>query len=298
MRDIDRVVAELANRQGGAVSRSQLIDIGVTRGQIQHRIARRRWEPIRKLGYRVLPAEGSGDLLRSAVALLPSAVVSHHSAASLHGFPAISVPAPHVTVHTRTTHEYPDVVVHRCHDLRDADVTTVEGLPVTAPERTVVDLAALLSRKHLAFVARQLLDAQVIVPTRLASVAGLVARRGKPGTKKMRLVLEQLEIGDPGSPLEHRGRRLLAESGLAGFRSEFPLPWAPHRRFDDAYPDQRLAIEWDSFRHHGERDAFESDRRRDREAIERGWRVLRFTWRDVNERPGGVVESVRAALDR
>lgn len=288
----------MANRQGGAVSRSQLIGAGVTKGQIQHRVARKRWEPIRRLGYRVLPAGDSRDLLRSAVALLPSAVVSYHSAASMHGFPAIAEIEPHVSVHSRTTHEFPEVTVHRCHDIRDADITTIDGLPVTTPERTVVDLAAVLTRKHLSFVARQLLDAQVIVPARLAAVASLVARRGKPGTRKMRLVLEQLEIGDPGSPLEHRGRRLLTEHGLGGFRSEFPLPWAPHRRFDDAFPEMRLAIEWDSFRHHGERDAFESDRRRDREAIEQGWRVLRFTWRDVNDRPSDVVASVRAALDR
>jgi very-short-patch-repair endonuclease len=58
------------------------------------------------------------------------------------------------------------------------------------------------------------------------------------------------------------------------------------RRFDDAYPDHRLAIEWDGRRkYHGQFAAFEADRLRDREALLNGWRVVRFTWNDVNNRP-------------
>lgn len=297
MRDVDRRVAEIANRQGGAITRIQLTGLGVTRGQIQHRVRRGRWDPIRKLGYRILPAESHEDHLLSAIALLPNAVVSHHSAASLHGFPALRKTEPHVSVHSRTTHHFPGVEVHRCHDLADSHVTTVAGLPVTSVERTIVDLAAKLSVKHLAFIVTRLLDQGALVADRLEIVAGSVARKGKPGTRNMRTVLETIEVTGPVSPLEKRGRALLSSHGLAPDRSEFPLPWAPHRRFDDAYPMQKLAIEWDSFRYHGERDAFESDRRRDREAIEHGWRILRFTWRDVNERPDGVVSSVRAAID-
>ena len=296
MRDVDRRVAEIANRQGGAVTRAQVTELGMTRGQIQHRVQRGRWDPIRHLGYRVVPAESNGDHLLSAVALLPNAVVSHHSAAALHGFPALRETEPHVSVHSRTTHHFPGVKVHRCHDLADPHVTAVAGMPVTSVERTIVDLAATLSIKHLTYVVTRLLDQDAVVAERLAVVAGSVARKGKPGTRNMRTVLETIEVTGPVSPLEKRGRALLSSHGLAPERSEFPLPWAPHRRFDDAYPMHRLAIEWDSFRYHGERDAFESDRRRDREAVEHGWRVLRFTWRDVNEHPDGVVSSVRAAL--
>jgi very-short-patch-repair endonuclease len=81
-------------------------------------------------------------------------------------------------------------------------------------------------------------------------------------------------------------------------RLEFSIPWDPERRFDAAYPAARLAIEWDSRRWHELSDAFSRDRERDRQSLLHGWRVLRFTWVDVTERPTEVVETVRSLLGR
>jgi hypothetical protein len=101
----------------------------------------------------------------------------------------------------------------------------------------------------------------------------------------------------PQSELERRARDLIASAGLPMPIHEYPIPWAPGRRFDDAYPDQRLAIEWDSRRYHGQLEAFEADRLRDRTAALHGWRVIRFTWQDVEQRPAMVVESIRLLLE-
>jgi very-short-patch-repair endonuclease len=174
-------------------------------------------------------------------------------------------------------------------------------LPVTTPERTLFDLAATTGVGQLAWMAVELARDGRLQFGAVERVVADIGRRGKPGTARMRELLESLDTGDQRStgesPLERRGRALLTRASCAcGFRSEFPIPWAKRRRFDDAFPTHRLAIEWDSIRYHGQRDAFEVDRRRDRSALEHGWRVVRFTWADVTERPDRVVDTVRRML--
>ncbi len=96
--------------------------------------------------------------------------------------------------------------------------------------------------------------------------------------------------------MERLGARILITEGLPAPHFEFSIPWEADRRFDVAYPDQLLAIEWDSRRWHTRADAFVRDRERDRRAVLHGWRVLRFTWEDLTDQPLMVVESVRGAL--
>ena len=65
---------------------------------------------------------------------------------------------------------------------------------------------------------------------------------------------------------------------------------------DFLWRDRAVIAETDGFRHHGSRAAFESDRARDAELQRLGYRVLRFTYRQVWDSPGEVVASVCALL--
>ena len=294
----DRILSQISVRQGGVVRRDQARASGLTDNQIDQRIRDRRWTRVGKFGYRTIDMGDPIDRVRAAIASLPNAVVSHESAAALHVVPRISQDEAAVLVHSRTTHDFPGVVVHRCHDLAEGHVTEVAGLPVTTIPRTAVDLAAVLSRAHLAAVVDELLGAKLASVDELQSVLTDVARRGKPGVSKMRHVLETRGPGpEGGTQLERLGARVLIDGGLLEPRYEFAVPWDTQQRFDGAYPDQRLAIEWDSRRWHLLPDAFARDRERDRMAILHGWRVLRFTWQDLIERPEHVVETVRRALE-
>ena len=58
----------------------------------------------------------------------------------------------------------------------------------------------------------------------------------------------------------------------------------------------RVIVELDGWEHHGTLSAFAADRRRDRESVAQGFRVLRFTYSDVVGDPDGLVAAVRAAL--
>ncbi len=77
--------------------------------------------------------------------------------------------------------------------------------------------------------------------------------------------------------------------------------WAVHDgvgRVDFAYPHERLLVEVDGRRWHSRDQAFDHDRRRDQEAVMAGWRVLRFTWRQVSQQPTEVAHAVRTVLRR
>jgi very-short-patch-repair endonuclease len=68
------------------------------------------------------------------------------------------------------------------------------------------------------------------------------------------------------------------------------------RRVDFAYPHLRLSIEVDGWTDHGTRQAFESDRTRQNELVELGWKVLRFTWLQLTTTPADVMVTVGMAL--
>lgn len=293
----DTIIHEIAAKQGGVVNRTQVLGSGLSRNQITDRLRTRRWSRLTNGGYRVFEMDGRLNLVRAAVAVLPGAVVSHFSAAAIHSMSTVDTRKVSVLVHSQTTHSFPGVRVFRCHDLAADHVVEIDGLPTTTAARTVVDLAASLRPRRLGFIIDDAVASRRTTLDQIGVVLEAVARRGKPGVRALRSALDQRRGEDrPASVLESAGNRLLRENGVRGFITEFPLPWSPHRRFDLAFPDHLVAIEWDSRRWHTQAEAFDRDRYRDREAIVHGWRVLRFTWEDVHSRPERVLETVRAVL--
>lgn len=133
------------------------------------------------------------------------------------------------------------------------------------------------------------------------SSASRLSARPSPGwhgveSPAPRALREILKARGPGlemseSILEVELVRLLTEAGLPPPVQQHPLPWRPvgTGRADLAYPDARLLIEADGRRWHALNQDFESDRRRDNLAMLAGWRVPRFTWRDIVERTADLV---------
>jgi hypothetical protein len=293
----ERLVGEISSSQGGAIRLEQALEAGMTRDQVWHRLRSGLWSKLGRGSYLVTAMQSTEDRLRAAIATLPGAVVSHESAGELHGLSYVQRGLATVTVHSQTTHEFSDVIVRRSHDIAADQVGSIGGLPVTTAPRTIVDLSAVVSRKNLAAILDDAVAAKLVAVPAVADVALVVGRSGKPGTKNLRTVLEErLGTGLMGTPLENKGNALLLTIEEATPELEYAIPWRPERRFDAAYPANQLAIEWDSLRWHLQESAFGRDRERDREAILHGWRVLRFTWVDVTERPDEVVATVRQAL--
>jgi hypothetical protein len=202
-----------------------------------------------------------------------------------------------VVVPSHTTHRFPDVTVRRCNDLIASDIVQIDGLPVTSVARTFFDLAGLLRFSYWDSIGESLVIAEQMDLAQFEQLTQRVARRGKRGSRSAWDFLAMRAGSHPRSTiLERKGRAVLASAGLPAPISEYPIPWRPSNRFDDAYPRARIAIEWDSRAWHEQRAAMASDRQRDRQAASHGWVLIRFTWDEVTKRAYEVVETVATLL--
>lgn len=237
--------------------------------------------------------------LAVAVAKLP-AVVSHESAAELHGLANVPLGRVVVTVRHRSSNRCLGVVVHESTDLAPEHIERLADLPVTTVARTFIDLAAVMGPRRYRRVVDDAIAARRLDLDELRRRFAAVARRGRPGTALLREVLDELGPGHvpAESELESRLLELLDAGGMPVPVRQLPLPWRTREtgRVDFAYPQHRLLIECDGRRWHTSVDAFQNDRRRDNLAQLAGWRVLRFTWDDVTGRPGDVLDTLTTAL--
>ena len=223
-------------------------------------------------------------------------VLSHLSAAVELGLPVLCLPdAVHVTV-PRAAHRRPPpgVVLHRS-DLLPADRTRRS----TTVWRTVLDCAATLPFAEALAVADSALRQGLFGREDLTHEAEDWRR---PGAARVRRVAAAAN-GDAANPFESALRAALLDAGIEGFFPQQPVRLLTGGRafVDLGDPHRRIAIEADSFEHHGTRRALRDDCRRYDEIVRAEWRLLRFAWEQVmGDRRwiGGVVADVCAYVDR
>ncbi|MDX1676021.1 MAG: type IV toxin-antitoxin system AbiEi family antitoxin domain-containing protein, partial [Longimicrobiales bacterium] len=151
----DALVAELAGRQHGVVARRQLIAEGVSPKFVDRHIASGRLRPVHRGVYLLGSLRGPLEPLRAremaaVLACGRGAVLSHQSAGWLWGLirrPGSSEP-PEVTIPEAARRQRPGVRIRRG-DLSSDEIRRLDGLPVTAPGRTIRDLAAVLDPRAL-----------------------------------------------------------------------------------------------------------------------------------------------------
>jgi very-short-patch-repair endonuclease len=116
-------------------------------------------------------------------------------------------------------------------------------------------------------------------------------RLGNPA----REALLQDSRDQPWSEAERRGHRLLRAAGITGWQTIQPVAgfWV-----DVLFARERLVLEIDGWAVHGARQAFEDDRFRRNLLVLAGYRVLNFTWRQLEDAPAWVLGCIRTALCR
>jgi very-short-patch-repair endonuclease len=264
--DVDPAVARLANQQDGLVTRSQLLDAGVSAKAIDYRVASGRLVVIHRGVYAVGHAALSdrGRIRAGLFAAGPDASASHGTAAYLDHLTPTLPAVIHVTVPGAGRRSQPGLIIHRT--TRSFAPRKVRGLRVTPTLRTLADLGW----------------PEALV--REAAARGLIRPEEVP---------TGVDATPTQSKLEERMRRLCARAGL-------PQPVAQHRigpyRVDFAWPEQGLVVETDGWGTHGLRRMFEDDRAKDADLVARGRVVLRFTWRQLEEEPYTVAARLAAAL--
>jgi very-short-patch-repair endonuclease len=284
------------SRLTGPATRATAAASGISSWQLRHRdvvrLSRDTYLPRAVL--RELPVRIAAVLLTAPA----EAVVSHLTAAALWG---VAVPMQsqddvgiHLTVSTGSAvRGRSDRVVHRS-PLEPGEVTTRAGFPLTTPERTWRDLAAVLVPPALLAVTDQLLAHWVTADDLARQLHRQPTGRG---SARARLVLP---VGDrrAESPMESVLRWLLHAAGLPAPELQFEVSSAVGEfigRADMAWPDRKVLVEFDG-NVHRERDVFVNDLRRQNRLVAEGWTVLRFTSADVYGRPDEVVAAIRRAL--
>jgi len=306
LRHLRRVTAsetliELALKNGGSITSSEMQALGVSREWIARRTADGWLERVAHSTYVLPGATSRWKATLSAACHRLGAVVSHESAAQLHGIGGVRPGSLVVTVPVRRSNRFPGVEVRQKTDLAPDQVVTRSGLPVTTPARTLIDLAERLGPRRLGQIVDSAVAERLTTYQAVAELLSLLGRRGKPGVRSMRVVLADRvdSTTPPATVLEARVLEIIELGGLPRPTTQFHAPWlrAVHGRVDFAYEDHRIVIEADSRRWHTLADAFLEDRERDNLAQLAGWRVLRFTWWDVEERADYVASTIKKALN-
>lgn len=276
---LDGEVGAISGAQHGVVSHSSLRSLGFSQGSIDHRVARGRLLKLWPGTYAVgdLAMTRHGKVMAGVLTSGEGAIASRHTAAFLLGLmpwlEPISITAPkrRKPKSGLTLHVEPIPADER---------TVVDGIPITAPTRTIFDLA----REESVSSLRAMLDEvrRRGLPVEPAIDELLRRHPRRPGATRLRQVLAEIEsqAGVTRSVFEAEFLPFLASIG-------FPRPLVNHRidcgsdayLVDLAWPQLLLAIELDGHAYHSGRAALERDKRRDRKLSAIGYKSVRVTWR-------------------
>lgn len=279
----------LAERQHGIVEWNQLFALGFSRHAIHHRISKGRLHPVFR-GVYAVGRSGLAPRGRWMAAVLscgPGAVLSHGSAAALLGIGSEDGRGIEVSVRPGWDRKRAGIRVHRRRGLEHDAIGTFDGIPVTSPTQTLIDLA---SRHDRLTVERMVDEADrlgLVSPPMLR--AELAHHRGQPGVARLRTWLDRRTFRLTRSRLERFFLPLAKDVGL-------PVPetkaWIHGFEVDFLWPDLRLVVETDSLLHHRTAAQQSRDHLRDQVHTAAGFTSLRFTHDQVRYEP----EHVRAVL--
>lgn len=292
---VDALIADLGAAQHAVLSRSQLRAAGLSDQQLDDRLRTGRLHPVHRGVYAVghtLLSSG-GRLMAAVLACGRGAALSHGTAADLWGIRPSASATIHVSVASRRGRRpRHGLVIHRPRNLSPEEVTRHEGFPVTTPARTLLDLAAVVGPGSL---ERTIDRAEALGLFDLRAVrAVLAAHPRRAGAGALASALEQYSpVGLTRSELEERFLTLCAAEGLP--RPVVNVRVGPYE-VDFLWREERLIAETDGRRHHGTRRAFERDRTRDAHLSASGYRVMRFSYRQVAYEPAVVAGLVRSVL--
>jgi hypothetical protein len=231
--------------------------------------------------------------VRGAALLLPSTVVTGISAAVVWGVELAGAQDDVEVTGPPGSHMVRVAGVHaRRARLDDGDVCSHRGVRVTTPEATAVRVGAALRPDDAVVGIDRMIAARVVD---LRSVRARAARARGPGAARARRAAA-LADGLAESPQETRLRLVMTRGGLPPPIAQYSIR-AEDRfvaRVDFAWPDRKVAVEYDGLWHSGAAQ-FAKDRARLNRLQEAGWRVVFVTAADLRD-PVRLVARIAAAL--
>jgi hypothetical protein len=300
----NRRFAAVATGQLGTFSRRQAHAAGISDRQLRGRVQSGFLEQIGAHAFRLIGAEHGllGDLRAVMLDIGEPCWASGPTASAMHGFDGFNLRRPlHVTVLRDRNVRRLGTVVHTTMYLPPIDRETRDGVAVTSPTRTIIDLAGYETAGRLAAAMdsafRDGLSSEDLLHRRIAELRG----RGRFGIPRLLGVLEGQEITRGGhSWLEREFLRLLAAAGLPKPLCQQILTKAGDRlvRVDCRFPGTNVVVELLGYRFHRTKQMLARDTERLNALVLDGFAPFQFTYEQVVGDVETVIATVRTALRR
>jgi hypothetical protein len=294
----DARLALVAGRQGGAFTFRQAIEAGYSKATVARRVRAGAWVRLHSGVYTFggAPPTRTLDLWAAVLGSGRDSVVSHESAALLHGAEGLSVEPITLTAVHGHHQALAGVFVHQISDLAARHRTEIARLPVSSPARTVVELGATQPVTVIGRVADDLVRSGRTSYGSIERVLAELNRPGKPGIARVAEVLAERGDGyvPPASELERLLFETLEAGGLPAPVRQLRLPGrGPLRGIaDGGYLDAQIVLEADGRRWHLRVEAARRDRERDAQAARAGFVTLRFLHEQLRDDPASVCDTV------
>lgn len=293
----DARAADFAAARDGVASLAQLAHCGLDRHAIGVRVRKGMLHRIHRGVYAVgHPGITLRGRFRAAVlAGKRGTALARFSAAADWGFITWKEREPEIIVTRGGARRVPGVTVYRSSTLVRRDVRHRNGIPMTSPARSLIDLATVLPEQALRRAARQAQAMRLVTVREILDICDRLD--GHRGAGKLRGVVAD-GPAPTASPLEDVVLDLLDGAGITRPLINQRLTYGDRTIVPDfLWPDRRLALEADSVTWHEHKLVRENDA--DKQAILEadGYRVIRVTKEQAERRPSQTLARIRAALD-
>ena len=301
MDDVLRGVRARAKQQYSMINVAQMLECGANHAWINRRTADGHIVRLGPSAYGMagVPLTFKRRAMASVLSVRGSALVSHRSAAHLHGFERVF--EPHVVEITVPRHHRPEarsgVHVHESLAFDLAAPTVCDGIPVTGVARTILDCSA--GELKPVRLLDDALRRRIVTWDELWGCFLSHNVRGRNVRPFRDILLERDGNTPPGGVFAEWMADMLTASGL-------PTPVFEHRvvvdghvyYLDLAWPERMVAVECNDAGSHDTPKAFRRDPMKRNRCERAGWRYLEFTWWDMVHLSAEVVAQVLAALGR
>ena len=290
---------KVAAGQFGVIHRKQARVAGMSNRQVEYRVLTGDWQRLYPCVYRVAGAPTSWRQQLMAVVLWAEqrCALSHRTAAALWGFARFregpvelsvtrNLPAPHAAT------------VHKLAALLPSETAVIDGMRVTTPTRTLLDLSAIEDRPTINACLDEALRRRWTTIEKLEMALARATHRR--GVDVLRPLVAAIRGGEAPteSELERRVLDFLDAEG-------FPRPTTQARvfagdklrRLDFRFPGTKVVIEADGYASHSSAASFEKDRDRNDALVAHGYRVFHWTWAALRDRPEQLAARLQQALD-
>lgn len=295
-------VQERAEVQHSVVSTEDMLACGASYTWVSRRLLEGILVRVGPSAYRIAGVRPAFEN-RAMAAVLSArapAVVSHLSAAYLHGFERVGVPGfVDITVpRHRRPRRRPGITVHESQAFDLAGAVIRNRIPVTGVARTILDCASIVDAP-----IRLLDDAlrrRIVTWDELWSCHVAHNVNGRHGVSAYRrILLERDGNAPPGGDFARIMARMLTDAGLPAPVFEHPVVVNGHLYYLDlAWPARLVAVECNDRGSHETAKAFRRDPMKRNRCEGAGWIYLEFTWWDLVHNTAEVLAQVTAALQR